>query len=143
MKIYLPILLLITSTSAFAHGEDKFGPNKGYIRMPSTYHTELVPQNDGNFVVFLYDLQNKNPKTEDSSVELRVKDTKGETVFKCSPMEDHFMCSNEKKVNVGSSGKIILKTKRLGIKAPDAIYELPLRLVKPKKSSGAHDMNKM
>ncbi|MFA6239107.1 MAG: hypothetical protein WC635_17340 [Bacteriovorax sp.] len=143
MKIFICTLSLLLSTKLFAHGEDKFGPNKGYIRMPSTYHTELVPQNDGNFLVFLYDLQNKNPKTQDSSVDLRVKDSKSETIFKCAPMDEHFMCSNDKKINISSDAKVILKTKRLGIKAPDAVYELPLRLEKAKKSSNNHDMNKM
>jgi hypothetical protein len=144
MKIlsFLLISHLLISTNAFAHGEDKYGPNKGYIRMPGSFHSELVPQSDGAFLVFLLDLQNKNPTLKDSSVELKLKDSKNTIVFKCTPMEDHFMCSNDKKVDINASGQLILKSKRLGIQARDAIYDLPLKL-KNAKGNEEHDMNKM
>lgn len=140
MKQLLIILSLLVSTNVFAHGEGSYGPNKGYIRMPGSFHTELVPQTDGSFLVFLLDLQNKNPMIKDSSVDLEIKSSKESVQFMCMTMGTHFHCTSDKKVKILPDSKVILKTKRLGIKAREAIYELPLKLVSPMEG---HDMSKM
>ena len=41
MMAFLVTFILMTSQS-WAHGEDKYGPHKGFIRMPGAFHTELV-----------------------------------------------------------------------------------------------------
>ncbi|MBC7539333.1 MAG: hypothetical protein H7281_10970 [Bacteriovorax sp.] len=146
-KLFLICSLIITttttSTNAFAHGEDKYGPNKGYIRMPGSFHTELVLQKDGSYFIYLLDLQNKNPAVKDSSVEMKIisSDIKNLT---CMPMSDFFHCQGEK-LNL-DKGKISLKAKRLGVEAREAIYELPLSLKKIEKlnsSMEGHDMKNM
>ncbi len=139
MKRLLVISSLLISTNIRAHGEENFGPNKGYIRMPGSFHTELVPQMDGAFLVFLLDLQNKNPITKDSSVDLKIKNSKESVQFKCTQMEDHFHCTNDKKVTITADSKIVLKAKRHGIKAQEATYDLPLKLGGHMK---AHNMSK-
>lgn len=143
MKInILFIVMMLTSTAAFAHGENELGPNNGYIRMPGPYHTELVPETDGNFMVYLLDVNNQNPTTKDSSVEFKVSDAKGSVSFKCLPMDIHFHCVNDKKIEnpkTGKGAKIILKTTRLGKKSSEAVYELPLSL----QAAPALDHSKM
>lgn len=127
----LSIQIFLT-TPVLAHNEDKYGPNKGFIRMPGTFHTELVPQMDGTFVVFLLDLQNSNPTIKESSIELKIKDSKNVVTFKCKPMEDHFYCSNDKKIKIEPDSKIVLKAKRLGVKGQEIDYKLPLSLTSVK-----------
>lgn len=128
MKWTIVFLMTVFTFKAFAHGETQLGPNKGFIRMPGTFHTELVPDTDGNFLVYLLDVNNQNPAVKDSSVEFKVVDKTGSVTFKCLSMPDHFHCVNEKKITNMKNAKIVLKTKRLGVKGTEAVYELPLAL---------------
>jgi hypothetical protein len=139
MKLLSLLVLsnLIISSSAFAHGEDKYGPNKGYIKMPGSFHTEVVPSQDGSYRVYLLDLFNKNPTVKDSNVDFQIKDSEVVTVFNCKPVENsHFNCISKNRIE--NKGQIILTVKRLGIQAKPAIYALPLKLKNEK-----HDMSKM
>jgi hypothetical protein len=115
--------------NAFAHGENKPGPHEGYIRMPGSFHTELVAQKDGSYLVYLLDLQNKNPTLKDSSVDLQLR-VDGRTFgFKCMAMSDHFHCENSDLKEVhGKSEQIIVRATRLGIEGRDVLYKLPLSL---------------
>ncbi|MBY0414176.1 MAG: hypothetical protein K2Q18_08420 [Bdellovibrionales bacterium] len=144
MKQILFLLCLAISSNAFAHGEDKYGPNMGYIRMPGTFHTELVSQKDGSFLVYLLDLQNKNPSIKDSSVELELRNGDDKRTANCSAINDHFLCKGiEGKI---TRGEITVKAKRLGIQAKEAVYKLPLTLKKAEKSNSSmegHDMKNM
>lgn len=148
MKMFsLLILSNLFAAQVFAHGEDKYGPNKGYIRMPGTYHTELVPQKDGSYQVFLLDVQNKNPKVKDSSVELVLNSSTKTINFVCTPKtETYFQCQSNEINKEQKIGKIVLKTKRNSIPAKEAIYNLPLKLEFPQKADASmegHDMTKM
>lgn len=144
MKNIFLLLSLAITTNAFAHGEDKYGPNMGYIRMPGSFHTELVPQKDGSFLVYLLDLQNKKTATKDSSVELEIKTDSNRKIFNCIVSVDHFQCkNNEGKIE---KGNVEVTAKRLGIQAKKAIYELPLTLKGTKKSNSSmegHGMKDM
>lgn len=149
MKIFsLLILSNLFVSQAFSHGEDKYGPNKGYIRMPGTFHTEVVPHKDGSYQVYLLDVQNKNPKVQDSTVALELKTPTKTINFVCaSKNETYFHCQNDEIKKESKEGQIILKTKRNAIVAKEAIYNLPLKLEFPKKSkepnTQAHDMHNM
>jgi hypothetical protein len=59
--------ILFQHTLASAHGEDKAGPNGGFIRMPGAFHTELVPSGKDKLKVYLLDIQWKNPSLKNSS----------------------------------------------------------------------------
>jgi hypothetical protein len=120
--------LFFLITSVLAHGEDKLGPNNGFIRMSGSFHTELVPQMDGTFLIFLLDLQNKNSVVKNSFVDLRVRSTKEVVILKCTAMEDHFHCTNDKKVNIFDDSRLVLKVKRLGIQSKEIVYVLPLKM---------------
>lgn len=146
-NLFLIMLLQLTlSSNAFAQGEDKLGPNQGFIRMPGAFHTELVPYHDGSFYVYLMDVNNKNPVTKNSSVKLTLNQKKEVNDFSCIPMDGdgHFFCKPESQLDL-KSGKIVLKAVRLGIKANEAIYELPLSLKgkKNQETPVGHDMDKM
>lgn len=144
MKLFSFLLLsnLIISSSAFAHGDDKYGPNKGYIKMPGAFHTELVPSADGSYLVYLVDFYNKNPTVKDSTVEFQIKDAEKITIFNCKTVKNsHYKCTSNEKIE--HKGQIILTAKRLGSQGRAAIYDLPLRLKNEKVEKENHDMHKM
>lgn len=64
------LLLSIFSTHASAHGENKPGPNGGYIRMPGAFHTEIVPNGKHKIKVYLLDIEWKNPSVINSKLEI-------------------------------------------------------------------------
>lgn len=124
----LIISLLISSLfglTALAHGEDKPGPHGGHIRMPANFHTEVVPDKDGSFHIYLLDMQFKEPIVKKSSVKAFVLNGKKKSSLKCKVMADHFHCVG---AAPGSSGNLVIKAKRNGTKASmDAKYELPIK----------------
>lgn len=138
MKILISLLSFLLMNNVFAHGENKYGPHNGYIKMPGSFHTELLQNKDGSFLVYLLDLQNKNPAVKDSSVELRIIDAEKNEDFNCMAMGEHFHCLSNNKTF--TKGKIILKAKRLGIQGQEADYNLPLKL---KTLNEGHDMKNM
>lgn len=144
MKLFSLVLLsnMIISTSAFAHGEDKYGPNKGFIKMPGAFHTEVVPAKDGSYLVYLVDFYNKNPTVKDSSVEFQIKNNEKVTTFDCKIVKNsHYKCTTNEKI--ADEGQIILTAKRLGAQGKPAIYDLPLKLKDAKLKSSDHDMHNM
>ncbi len=144
MKLFSLILFsnFIISTSAFAHGEEKYGPNNGFIKMPGAFHTEVVPVNDGSYLVYLVDFHNKSPTVKDSSIEFQVKNNEKLITFDCKVVKNsHYKCSYNEKIT--DNGQIILTAKRLGSQGKPAIYDLPLKLKNQKVKGHGHDMNNM
>ena len=144
MKLFSLLLLsnLLISSSAFAHGEDKYGPNDGYIKMPGAFHTEVVPSKDGSYLVYLVDFYNKNPTVKDSSVEFKIKNNEKIVNFDCKIVKkSHYKCTTNEKIS--DNGQIILTAKRLGSQGKPATYDLPLKLKNEKAKSEGHDMHKM
>lgn len=135
----LATVYLILTNTVLAHGENKFGPHEGYIRMPGSYHTELVQSHDDSFSVYLMDVNNKNPEVKNSSVKLTYINKNKSISFTCFPIDDHFSCKPDEKIN-SIKGKLIINAIRLNVKSNDAIYELPLKLAGDEKK---HDMSKM
>ena len=133
----------MTIEIARAHGENKLGPHEGYIRMPGSYHTELVLNHDDSISVYLMDINNKNPEVKNSSVELTYINKSKSISFTCYPIDDHYSCKSNDKMN-SKQGKLILKAIRSNVKSNASIYELPLRLAGEKNSEHkGHDMSKM
>lgn len=137
MKTYLFIVALLISVNSFGHGENKPGPNGGFIRMPGVFHTEVVPdQKDKSFHLFLLDLEFKNPTIKDSSVEAVLEQKRNKKVnFSCEVMGgSHYHCKPDKNYN-NESGKLTIKAKRDNA-IGTSIYELPLKW--EKGASGDH-----
>lgn len=133
--------VVLNSNTVFAHGEDKPGPNGGFIQMPGAYHTEVVPFEKNKFKVYLLDINWKNPVVKDSSVESRLVtavDKKAAEFSKCSSSGDHFLCELSPTVDLKSektSGATLeLKSTRDKATGIVAKYSLPLKL----KHSGHH-----
>jgi hypothetical protein len=132
MKILILVLSFITTFKSFAHGEDKLGPHGGYIQMPGTFHTEVVPGSDVSYVVYLLDIKFQNPVIKDSYVKLRIEHNQQTINFKCPSMGNHFHCQQIGKIP--TEGKLYVIAKRLGQVGKEAIYPLPLRLKDAKSS---------
>jgi hypothetical protein len=140
--VFISVLQFCMVTNVFAHGDDKLGPNGGYVYMPGTFHTELVPVQDGTFKVYLLDLSFKNPKTLDSSVDMKYILNKKEVVYTCKVMnETFFQCSSEEIKGKINRGNIEIKAIRSNVKANVAKYSLPLRIKSKKNEKNLkHDM---
>lgn len=110
----MSLALLLGSNLALAHGEDRPGPNGGEIRMPGAYHTELVKRSDTSFLVYLLDLEFRNPLVKDSKVQMIVKDKGAELTIPCEPNGEAFLCKLEKALKPGDEMKI--RSIRLGSK---------------------------
>lgn len=139
MKKTIILLILGLSINAFSHGEDKLGPNNGYLKMPANFHTEVVPNKDGTFKIYLLDINFKNPVVKDSKVKVWISDNKKEAV-KCEPMKDHFHCF-PKGVTL-QKGTLTVQAERSLIKGTDAVYKLPLALTKSDSTEPMEDHSK-
>lgn len=127
-KMMIVFLLAISwfAQPAFSHGEDKPGPNQGYIRMPGGFHTEVVPNGDTSLKVFLLDIGFKNPVTKDSTLKVSLKDGDLAVNLSCEPSEEFFKCTLPKGSNL-KSGTLELQATRLGAAGILVRYPLPLR----------------
>lgn len=138
MKILAALFLI--PTLSWAHGETKPGPHGGHVRMPGAFHTELVLNQDQTVQIFLLDMGFKNPSTKDSKVEVYAKSDKDIKVnFKCSTMEEtQFHCIPEKKFPL--DGEIVIKAVREKAVGNEAVYKLPLPLLRgaPEEPSKGH-----
>lgn len=122
------LLSLLFPTFTFAHGEDKPGPNQGYLQMPGAFHTELVLDKDQSVRIYLLDIEFKNPTVQDSSVELIYQNGKKIIPFKCAIMgSDHFHCLTSEKYST-KKGDFKVKATREKAVGNEAIYKLPLKL---------------
>jgi hypothetical protein len=112
----------------FAHGMDKLGPHGGVVRMPSSWHAEVVPEKKAAaFKVYLLDFDFANPTVKDSSVTGVVKQDGQDHELICTPGKDAFRCSLPDGKNLRNGDQIVLKAARLGVTGNPAIYSVPLR----------------
>lgn len=141
MNRTIPLLLLLFvglfETQAFAHGEDKAGPNGGFIRMPGAFHTELVPINKYQFKLFLLDVQWKNPSVLESSVKVKYSG-KNNATAKCSIEGNHYLCSLPKDVDLTQKGQLLVEAQREKQRGIAVHYELPPTLSKAEQH-GNHE----
>lgn len=133
-KLILTSLFMPLMT--WAHGDDKLGPNKGYVQMPGAFHTEVVLDKDQSVHVYLLDMEFKNPTLKDSSVAVTYKNKKSSVAFNCLPMGgDHFHCTPSQKISI-KQGKLVVQATREKAVGNEAIYKLPLKLTG--SSNGGH-----
>lgn len=125
--VIILVIALLFQIKAFGHGEDKPGPNGGYIRMPGAFHTELVQINDQKFKVYLLDINWKNPTTKDSSIEALIKFKAESISASCKTESTVFVCDVPKGKSLKSAKEISLKAKRQNAVGAAVSYELPLR----------------
>jgi hypothetical protein len=129
-QVMLSILLLTVfrSTDLLAHGEDKPGPNGGFIQMPGGFHTEVVPAGKNNIKVYLLDLDWKNPITKDSSVVAILKKGKQTERANCKSETNYFSCFFSAQADLKAKASLEIFATRDKQAANVAVYELPLKL---------------
>ena len=125
MKASFVTLLLTTmlATNSFAHGMNKPGPNNGYVRMPGTYHVELLALQNVLRVYFL-DIGFKALPIKNATAKVSLKGMK-EVAVECSKEEAFFRCDT-KESNMNSYKEILVKTSKNGENEAISTYKLPL-----------------
>ena len=122
--------------TAFGHGSDKPGPNKGFLQMAGAMHTEVVPLTKNSFKVFLLDISFANPVIERSSVTAKIirpgksgSDMSGSYVSEanCKPVNQAFVCTLPKGMEL-TKGVLQLVSSRADGPGLTTQYELPLKL---------------
>ena len=132
-KIVTFASLFLFCTVAFAHGEEKPGPHGGYIRMPGSFHTEIVPDSDTKFKIYLLDINWQSPSVKDSQVDIKFR-TKGvNEVVTCQQGVDFFQCQLSKGASL-KKGKLSVKAIRQKETGREVFYNLPLSF----ESGGGH-----
>jgi len=122
-----------------AHGEDKPGPHKGFIRMPGPFHTEVMQSSDHKIKVYLLDMAFKNPTTKDSSVSVTYVSKSFREQGHCQvEAKNHYLCRFSPRVKLGSPGELIVNAVRNNVKGNAAVYELPLSLLAPADPHAGH-----
>lgn len=110
---------------SLAHGGDKPGPHQGYVEMPGAFHTEVVPEKNGSYRVYLIDIEFKNPVVANSEVKLWLKNAAKKFAFSCKAEADSFLCSTKEKVS--SPKELSIVAKRDGAQGNEARYHLPFK----------------
>ena len=114
------LFLCVFSSNLFAHGMNSLGPNKGYIKMPANYHTELVEKTK-HFHVYLTDMTFQSPITTRSSVTLYYN--KSTVAIICKPQASYFECPKIKHIK-----SIKIHSMRNGTTGSIVEYNYPLKL---------------
>jgi hypothetical protein len=125
------LFMMLISSFASAHGMSELGPHKGYIQMPGAFHTEVLQNKDGSFKIYLLDIEFKNPMTEKSEVKAAVQaiHSKRKTDLMCMVMGDYFHCILEGTQAI-KKGELFIAAKRGDAVGAEAVYKLPLKIVK-------------
>jgi hypothetical protein len=129
-KIIISLAFSLALTLAFAHGEDKKGPNGGFVRMPGAFHTEVVINSKNSLKVYLLDIDWKNPSVLKSEVKATLVAAKKTEDAKCSAKDNYFLCTFSKSVNLKKKSELQIMAYREEQKGNVANYNLPLSLEK-------------
>ncbi len=122
--------------SVFAHGEDKPGPNGGFIRMPGAFHTELISTSSNSLKVYLLDINWKNPTVKESALKVTHKPTNSPGV--CKVESNFYVCQFSKSVDLTKKGELSVEAKREDQPGATVSYELPLKLQKGDDGHSGH-----
>ena len=126
LKWLITLAALFTASFCLAHGEDKPGPNGGFIRMPGAFHTELIPDGKNKLKVYLLDIQWKNPSVLNSSLEISLKNKK--TIkAKCEITENYYSCVFPDTVDLTKKGELKVAAQRENQKGMEVMYPLPFK----------------
>ena len=136
--IFASLMTLILGTgAAHAHGEDKPGPNSGFIRMPGAFHTEVIPLAPNKLKVYLLEINWKNPSDTNSSLSVNLK-SKKTSQAKCEVQENNYLCEFPKGVDLTKNGELSVEAQRENQKGNKVSYELPLKLQVIDDGHGGH-----
>lgn len=123
----IALLALITGCASAPHGEGTLGPHGGYIKMPGEFHVEVVPHVGSELMVYLLDLQSREPLTLASGLTGKIDQSGKVKPFTCELMADHYDCKLPPGSNL-SSGELTINAVRRERVGRPATYELPFHL---------------
>lgn len=121
----LIVAFLITSSAAFAHGENKAGPHGGEIRMPGAFHTEVLSPANNKVKVYLLDMKFQSPTNLNSKVEVKFEGNKIQEAV-CEKQKNYFSCEFKEEV-MNTSGKLHVNATRNNQKGSMVHYVTPLK----------------
>ncbi len=133
----LLMTLILGEGVVYAHGEDKLGPNGGFIRMPGAFHTEVLPLGANKLKVYLLDINWENPSVLNSSLSVNLK-SKTTSQAKCEAQENYYLCEFPKGVDLTKKGELSIEAQRENQKGNKVSYELPLKLQVIDDGHGGH-----
>lgn len=136
-SIMFLVSILVLGLTALGHGEDRPGPNGGYIRMPGGFHTEVILLAPNSLKIYLLDMDWKKPSVLNSKLSI-VHKLKKTMPGKCSVEDDHYLCTFPKSINLEKKGELIVDAQRENQKGNVVKYELPLALKKKESSHEGH-----
>ncbi len=127
MKTYRTLIaaFLITSSSVYAHGEQKPGPHGGEIRMPAAFHTEVLSPASNKLKIYLLDMKFQSATTVNSTVDVAFE---GKRIHEavCEKENDYFSCEFKEAV-LNTSGKLHVTAIRKNQKGSMVHYATPLK----------------
>jgi len=127
MPIFIIILVLGIGSEleAQTYDEEAPGPHGGYMQRPTNFHTEVIPNKDSSFKIYLLDLELRSSVAKNSKVVAWVSSNRIRTDFQCRSQIDHFHCKGTKTL---STGTLFVRAIRNGVVgAIDATYDLPFK----------------
>ncbi len=133
----LLMTLILGEGVVYAHGEDKLGPNGGFIRMPGAFHTEVLPLGANKLKVYLLDINWENPSVLNSSLSVSLR-SKKTSQAKCEVQENYYLCEFPMEVNLTKRGELSVEAQRENQKGNMVSYELPLKLQVIDDGHGGH-----
>lgn len=133
----LLMTLILGEGVVYAHGEDKLGPNGGFIRMPGAFHTEILPLGANKLKVYLLDINWENPSVLNSSLSVSLR-SKKTSQAKCEVQENYYLCEFPMEVNLTKRGELSVEAQRENQKGNMVSYELPLKLQVIDDGHGGH-----
>lgn len=117
--------MLITSSIAFAHGEQKPGPHGGEIRMSGAFHTEVKSAANSKLKIYLLDMKFQSPTTQNSTVEVAFEGHKFQKAV-CEKQKDYFSCEFSESI-LNKPGKLHVTAIRNNQKGSMVHYATPLK----------------
>lgn len=133
----LLMTLILEEGVVYAHGEDKLGPNGGFIRMPGAFHTEVIPLGPNKLKVYLLDINWGNPSVLDSSLSMNLR-SKETSQAKCEVQENYYLCEFPMGVDLTKKGELSVEAQRENQKGNNVSYELPFKLQDIDDGHGGH-----
>ena len=133
---FIILVLIFNVQLVFAHGEDKYGPNNGFVRMPGAFHTELVPNGKNKLKVFLLDIQWKNPSIVKSKLQIKYNN---KIDAQCEIQDNFYNCTFPKSVNLTKKGELKVMAEREEQKGMEVSYKLPLKLESSTPPASGHN----
>jgi hypothetical protein len=114
------------SASSYAHGMNKAGPHGGYVRMPGTYHVELVPAGKELKVYFL-DMNFAPIPINQASVTLTLN---GKKPLKAQCLKEmHFFRCDTNEQSIKNYKEVLLETSKDGETPATSNYKIPLKFM--------------